>query len=400
MSSAAVSGADAVIIGGGVTGCGAAYHLALAGMSIVLLERGALNRGASGRNAGSLHFQLQHQTASFDERKRRKLAATVPMLKAAAGAWRRLSEAMDEDFELVQRGGLMVAETDAEVASLRAKHALEQAWQLNTELLDSRGAREAAPGISPRIQAATFCPYEGHANPRLVTLALARAAQRHGARLHTGSEVASIQSEDACYQVVTRNGLRFSTPRVVDAAGAWAGDVAALAGLPLPVQAVPLHMNVTERTGPLLALSLQHVGERLSLKQLRDGNVLIGGGWPAHRRRMDGVVPKNGPVDVLYESLARNVAVAVRVLPALSEVRLLRTWTGLAAWTPDGLPVLGEMRHRPDFYVACGGNGFTLGPLFAERLAERILAGARSHEWAVLDPARFLGRAPIEAPPP
>lgn len=380
---------DAVIVGAGITGCGAAHHLARAGLSVVVLERSAPNRGASGRNAGSLHFQLQHQAPELGPEQRRMLRATVPLLREGAAAWRRLSEELEDDLELEQHGGLMIAESELDVARLQEKHAMEQAWGMRTELMDRASVRSALPGLGEQVQAAVFCPEEGHANPRLVTLALARSARRRGAVVLSGAVVTAIRCEGHSYQVRTADGQRWSAPVVLDAAGAWSGAVAALVGLSLPVEFVPLQVSATERTAPSLAFNVQHVGARLSLKQMRDGSFLVGGGWAAEMRTIEGTTPDDSAVRVRYESLARNVAVAVRVLPSLAAVRLLRTWTGLAAWTGDGLPILGESPAHPRFYVACGGNGFTLGPVFAEVLAGLVLGTASVLELSFLSPARF-----------
>ncbi len=104
--------------------------------------------------------------------------------------------------------------------------------------------------------------------------------------------------------------------RVVNAAGAWAGDVAALTGLTLPLRAEGLHVNVTEPREPMLTPMVQHIGRRLTLKQTANGTFIIGGGWPAR--------PEAAPerYSVRWPSAAGNAAIALRVMPALADVRV------------------------------------------------------------------------------
>jgi len=115
---------------------------------------------------------------------------------------------------------------------------------------------------------------------------------------------------------------------------------------------------------------LQHIGRRLTLKQSASGTFIIGGGWPAHSRRPPARYATR------WESAAGNTAVAVRVMPSLAGVRVVRTWSGVIAFTDDLQPIVGESRRVPGYFTCIATTGFTLGPLLAERLAEHLTAGA------------------------
>jgi glycine/D-amino acid oxidase-like deaminating enzyme len=386
---------DVAVIGGGLVGCAAAHHLARAGASVVLLERGELNREASGRNAGSLHFQLERRMVEHGEGVARQYALSIPLHLDAQRTWAGLGQELGADLEIVQEGGLMLAETATEVALLEPKHELERAGGLATEVITGDEARRIAPYLSRTVLAAGYCATEGHANPRLVAPAYARAAARHGARIWTGCRVVAMGRRHGRWELAVsseRGGA--GAPAVVAdavlvAAGAWSGDVAAMANVRLPIVPSALSMMATERTPRLVGHLVQHVGRRLSMKQVRDGNVLIGGGWPSALAQRGAGFDKDAPPALLYESMAANVATACEVVPGVGRLRIVRAWTGIVGNPADRLPVLGEVRRRPGLFVAAWSNAFTLGPTFARMVGDLILGGRSAPALELYGPARF-----------
>ena len=183
----------------------------------------------------------------------------------------------------------------------------------------------------------------------------------------TGIEV-DHSSVSGRFTVTTAAGT-IRAHRLVDTAGAWANDFAALVGLRLPIRAEGLHLNVTEPREHVLGPMLQHIGRRLTLKQSANHTFIIGGGWPAQ--------PEEPPrrYTTTWESAAGNVAVAVRVLPCLADVRVVRTWSGVMAFTDDLAPIVGESARVPGFHVLIATTGFTLSPLLARLLAEELATG-------------------------
>ncbi len=382
---------DVLVVGGGIIGSALAYYLAREGVATVLVERGELNREASGTNAGSFHLQIAiHQLTGFEvDSVAERLLPEIALYVEAARLWHGLERELDGSLEMHVTGGLMVAETAEQLQLLHDKQRIEQQAGLETHVLTGDELRRFAPYLADDLVGASFCPLEGHANPLYAAPLYARRAVDHGASVHTHTALMAIEAErDGGFTVQTSGGA-IRARRIVNAAGAWAGDVAALSGLSLPLHREGLHVNVTEPRERLLEPLVQHIGRRLTLKQSLNNTFIIGGGWPARAQ----VTPAR--YSTIWESAAGNAAVALRVVPRLADVRVLRTWSGVMAFTDDLSPIVGESRALPGYFTCVATTGFTLGPLMARLLVERMT----SHGTHTPLPADFSpDRAPARQP--
>ncbi len=362
---------DVVVIGGGLLGSALSYYLSIQGVEVLLLERGELNREASGTNAGSFHFQIAlHQlTANSSEAEEARLFGEVKLQLDAARLWAELEKELSADLGVHTTGGLMVAETKEELQVLRDKQRIEEMAGLETHVLTGSEMLDFAPYLSNSLSGIAYCPQEGHANPLIVGPIYAARAYENGAQVRTHCPVESIEimgtSVPHRFAVRTPSGI-IRCRRIVDAAGAWTSEVSSMVGLRLPMGLEGLHVNVTEPHEHFLNPMVQHIGKRLTLKQTSNDTFIIGGGWPARR--------ENYPTRYsnYWDSAAGNIAIAVRVLPILKEVKLVRTWAGIWAYTKDFAPIVGESAIIPGFHVAMAPTGFTLGPMVAKLLAESM----------------------------
>lgn len=391
LSSPLPADTDVLVVGGGIIGCSLAYYLAREGVATVLLERDELNREASGTNAGSFHLQIAiHQLTGFEvESVAERLLPEVRLYVEAAKLWHGLERELDGPLEMHVTGGLMVAETGAQLRLLHDKQRIEQQAGLETHVLAGDELRRFAPYLAEDLLGASYCPLEGHANPLYAAPLYALRAADRGALIRTHAAVSELAPEpDGRFAVTTSRG-RIRARRVVNAAGAWAGDLAALSGLRLPLRREGLHVNVTEPREHFLDPLVQHIGRRLTLKQSLSDTFIIGGGWPARP------APPPARYATVWESAAGNAAVAVRVVPRLADVRVVRTWSGVMAFTDDMNPIVGESRALPGYFTCVATTGFTLGPLLARLLAERMTSGGEHSPLpAEYSPDRALARQP------
>lgn len=384
--------ADVLVIGGGLVGCATACRLAEGGAEVEVVEAAYPNAGASGANAGSLHFQIERRFLENGEALADQAAQILSLNRLAIDEWRGLETDLGANLHVHMRGGLMIANTREEVALLEAKARREADGGLGTRLIDGDEARRLAPALSPSVAAACHLEAEGHADPKAVTLAFAARAASLGARMTLGARATGVRRVRQGYDVSVRAAAGETTIRatkVLIAAGAWSARVGELFNLHLPLYPVALLMNVTERAPPFLDQLIQHVGRRLSMKQAHAGNLLIGGGWPS-RMALDatGRFDLDRPAELIDASLLGNLAVAADVMPRVAGMNLIRSWTGITAVTADQLPLVGAVPQAPGVYVAAGGSAFTLGPTFARLLARRMLDQPED-QLDLFSPARF-----------
>ena len=360
--------AEIVIVGAGILGSCAAWYLAREGVDAVVLERGRRNCAASGNNAGSLHVQL----LAYDFLDRPgadggPAARTLPLQRDSAAAWPELAAALGADLDIEITGGLMLAEDADRLGRLTRKAALERRHGVEVEVLSANELRDLAPYVSTRMAGAAWCPTEGRINPLRAGPAILESAVAAGARVHEEAEVLEVTRAGSGFKVRTARGA-IRAGKVLNACGAWSARIAAMAGGRLPARAHPIQLIVTEAAPPFVGHLLAFADRHLTLKQVRNGNLVIGGGW---RATLDA---DTGRPTVLRESLEGNLWVASRVLPGLDAMHVIRSWAAMNV-AVDGAPILGELPGVPGFFHAVTVNGMTLGPLLGRITAQWMRTG-------------------------
>jgi sarcosine oxidase, subunit beta len=349
-----------VVIGGGLVGLSAAWHLRRADPAtrVTVVERAEAGAGASGASAAGVRAMGRDP-------------AERAIALASLDRWPDLDRELEGATGYRRGGGLRVAESAVEQAQAQADVAAQRADGVPVELVDGPAARSIAPGLSPAVVGGIHCPIDGQANALATVHSFAAAARRLGAVIRGGVAVASILAETGRVEgVAMRDGTRVPCDVAVVAAGAWTTTLLAPLGVPVPLTARGLQMLLTD-PGPSAPIPvLGRIGGQLSLKQLSGGAYLIGGGWP-------GVIPDESANRgrILDESVRGSFALARSVYTRLERHTVAQSWVGIEAFTPDGLPILGRIAGVQGLLVAAGfsGHGFALAPTVGDILARLAL---------------------------
>lgn len=348
--------ADVAIIGGGIMGCAAALELRKAKRSVVLLEKGLCGAQASGVNAGGVRQQGRHITE-------------LPMTRRAAKIWPRLHETLGEDIEFRQVGHMRLARSESDVDMLEKHAAAVRDYGLHLQLLSGKTVQEMFPWVSRKIAGASVALEDGHANPRLVTPAYARAARRHGADIRERTAVESAQWTGDHFEIETA-ALRIKARFLVNAAGAWAGTFMSLFGEQAPLTLRTPNLFVTEPVPYFMTKSIAVCGGAVYFRQVERGNVVLGGGpgWGDL-----GMERARNRAETTLGQFQR----AAELVPELEGLQIIRSWSGLEGDLPDKLPIVGFSRTTPNLIHAFGfcGHGFQLGPAMGEIIRDLVCEG-------------------------
>ena len=353
--------ADVLVIGGGIIGCSGAFFLAKNGKEVILLERNtSVGLEASGVNAGSLPVQS-------------KPFPMTHLALAAAELWQTFSREVGYELDYHRVGGLRVAETEEDLTKLRDIAKNQRRYGLFVEEISGENARKIAPYLGESIRGANYCELDGYADPLKVVRLVARAAIDWGVKIMTEISVLEISPKlRSGYLVKTTKGV-FEAGQVLIAAGVWSRQITKSLGVDLPISLRINQMMVTDQSPPLLHHLITHANGNLTLKQLPVGTIMVGGGWQG---KGDLITNTKEPT---YESMIGNADMAIRVVPALRKILVIRSWAAFDGRTADKIPIIGDVSGNPGAYLAtaCFG-GFQIGPLVGRLIAEKICTGASS----------------------
>ena len=335
--------AEVVIVGGGATGASIAYHLTTLGVTdIVLLERDELASGSTSKSAGGIRAQFA------DELNVRIALRSIDEFTAFA-------ELVGTEIDFHQAGYLFLLDDELDAGRFRAALALQHSLGVPSREISSAEAAAIVPGLQVSdILAATFCPADGYATPEAVVQGYAAAARRAGARIRQGDPVTGIEVEKGHVTGVATRGGRISTATVVCAAGAWSGEVAALAGVELPVSGELRFMHYTPDSGGLPRSLPLTIDFTTGFYFHSEGPGLVFGGR-----------------EQTLEGIAEHAA---HRLPLLTELPVQASWSGYYEMSPDHNAIVGGTTDPEGFLYATGfsGHGFQQAPAVGEHIAELV----------------------------
>ena len=365
--------ADVLVIGGGLHGCSCALHLARRGLKALVLEKDHVGRHASGVNAGGVRRLGRH-------------IAEVPLSVASMEMWHRIADLVDDDCGFERSGQVKIAENEAEFATLAARVDMLRALGFtHEELIDRAELRAVVPAIAAHCVGAIITRDDGAANPYRTTLAFRRAAVRAGACFEEGTYVTALRRVGEAWEVESAAGERYGAPIVINAAGAWAGRIAAQFGEPVPLEAIAPMLMITARLPQFLHQVIGATGRPLSFKQYANGTVLIGGGY---RGRAD---PDTNRTELDFRALALSAQTVWELFPAMRGAEIVRAWAGIEACMADEIPVIGPSSTSPGIFHAFGfsAHGFQLGPVVGAIIGELVASGTTNLPIGPFDIRRF-----------
>jgi heterotetrameric sarcosine oxidase beta subunit len=363
--------ANVVIVGGGIMGLALAWNLAgLGERDVLVLERGYLCEGASGRNGGGVRAQWT-------------MPAHIELAKESIEFMGRFAQELGINVWLRRGGYLFLAHDRETMSRIEASVMLQKSHGLATRLIDPGEAGALIPELdTSRFLAASWNPDDGVVFPWPFLWGYADGARKRGARIETFTRVTGVDvSAGAARAVVTDRGT-VHADRVVIACGAWSPSVAAMAGVALPNVPYRHEIVSSEPLKPFLGPLVTMLGTGLYFSQSMRGEIVGGMGDPAE--------PPGLNQTSSLRFLVRYARALTELMPRLGHVKLLRQWAGCYDLTPDHSPILGETPGTRGLLQMSGfvGHGFMMAPAVARRMAE-WMGGAQDDLFERFNVSRF-----------
>lgn len=352
------SKAKVVIIGGGIMGLALAWNLAERGETdVVVLEKGYLCAGASGRNGGGIRAQWGTPTL-------------IGLARRSIELMERFARDMGIHVWFRQGGYLFLAKSDAVVKKIERGAALHNQHGVPTQILTPDAAREVVPElVMTGVKAAAWNPKDAVIFPWPFLWGYAQQAQKRGVQVETFTTVQGFELGDGKIKKVITDRGDIECERVVLASGAWSPEIAKLAGVHLPNEPHRHEICSSEPLKPFLGPLVSVLDSGIYFSQSMRGEIVGGMGDPKEAAKLN--------LGSTARFLARYSQALTELLPQVGEVKVLRQWSGPYDVTPDNSPILGKTKHLENLLHMHGfvGHGFMMAPAVAERMAKWMTTG-------------------------
>jgi D-hydroxyproline dehydrogenase subunit beta len=343
---------DLLVVGAGIVGAATAYLAARAGLAVTVLDRGAPGGGTSSHGEGNVLVSDK------------ELGPELDLALYSNEVWRTELGELGHLWELEPKGGVVVASSEQSLRALLALAEHQRSAGIAAEPVDPAGLAVLEPHLTPGLAGGVLYPQDAQLMPMLAVAHLLRLARELGAEVRPHTPVTGFLREGDRVTGVRTAAGDLPAGAVLNAAGPWAADVAALAGVPLPVAPRRGFVLVTEPLPPTVrhkVYAAEYVSDVASgdaalqsspvVEGTPGGTVLIG----STRERV------GFDAAVSVPALARMAAAAVRLFPVLARVTAMRHYHGFRPYCPDHLPVIGPDPRAPGLWHASGHEGAGIG---------------------------------------
>jgi len=354
--------AEIIIIGGGIMGVAIAYFLAKRGQrDIILLERDLLAQASTGLCVGGIRQQFSHP-------------ANILLSQETIRLLQHFEEEFNTKLNFRQAGYLFLTQEQTTWEAFCECVKIQRRYKVLVEILSPEEVKHRWSYLEVKnLKGGIFGPKDGYVDPYDVTMAIANKTRKLGVPIRERTEVLDIRLENGQVRgIETSRGL-ISSKIIVNAAGAWGGEIAKMAGIDLPVQPYRRQVFITK--------AFDAIPRPVPMIIDQDTQFYFRGYAPGILMGMTDLdEPPSFHTHVDRDFLERVTATALEKVPVFEQAEILRGWGGLYAMTPDENPIIGEIPDIKGFFCATGfsGHGFQHGPAVGRILSELILDGKTS----------------------
>lgn len=374
--------ADVVIIGAGGNGASAAYHLCKAGITnVVVVDKDYPGAGSTGRCGGGMRQQWSSP-------------GNVKLSQLSISKFKHFHEEIGQDIEFEEGGYILPAFNAQMEIDFKENIKIQNSLGVPSEYVGVDRIKEIGPILNTEsMVGAAYCANDGKANPFLFVKGYMERAQEMGARLHKGTKVTGFKIDGDRIVAVRTDKGKIYAGTVINVAGGYAQEIAAMAGIEIPIVPYRHQCLVTEPIEHCFDPMFINVQESLYFSQTKHGSFVMG---QTDKYEVPGANYK--------EDWHFQVEVARKLLkfaPCLKNLKIVRHWAGLYAMTPDRQPIIGKYSEFDNFLIAAGysGHGFMHAPATGEILRDLIVKGSTEiADMSEYDISRFQkGNYKIEA---
>jgi len=373
---------DAIVIGAGIVGACTALALTNAGLKVLIIDRGSVASGTTGAGEGNILVSDKDP------------GPELTLALKSRDLWFDLQEDVGDTFELEAKGGVVVARQDSSALMKLAEH--QRLAGVTAEKVNGAQLHELEPYLHPDISEGVFYPQDAQCQPMLAAARIIQTVLSRGGELVSQARVTDFEISGSSVSAVITSQGTFYAPVVVNAAGTWAGEIAALAGSHIPIAPRKGFILVTEPAPQYIfhkvydsdyvanvASSDADLQTSTVVEGTRSGTILIG----ASRERVGFDLSMN------YEIVRKLAEQATSLFPVLRDVQLLRVYRGFRPYAPDHLPVIGEDSVVSGLWHSAGheGAGIGLAPGSAALLTDAIVGRESFMDSNPFSPHRFEG---------